>query len=131
MLRRHRAVSPRGGLACALRRFRVFCPNCGTQNTESAQTCSKCGFQLKGAAAPKFKGTMLMMNQSGGAPKLGGPTPAAGAPAPAPPAAPNSAGGGVPASGPAFKAEAPPIGGAPTAGAHGVPSRLKGTIVGV
>ena len=41
----------------------MFCPNCGTQNPDPAQTCSKCNFHLKGAAAPKFKGTMLMMNQ--------------------------------------------------------------------
>src|SRR5262249_8912443 len=42
------------------RRCCVFCPNCGTQNSETASTCTKCGFNLKGAAAPKFKGTMLM-----------------------------------------------------------------------
>jgi uncharacterized membrane protein YvbJ len=47
----------------------VFCPNCGTQNSETASTCIKCGFNLKGAAAPKFKGTMLMTNQPGGAPR--------------------------------------------------------------
>jgi hypothetical protein len=92
----------------------VFCPNCGTQNTETAPTCAKCGFQLKSAAAPKFKGTMLMMNQN---------PPGAPAPPTPPPV-------GSPASGPsavAFTAEAPPIGGAaPSPGA-----RLKGTIVGV
>lgn len=46
----------------------MFCPNCGTPNPETAQTCSKCNFHLKSAAAPKFKGTMLMMNQPGQAP---------------------------------------------------------------
>ncbi|MFO0659519.1 MAG: zinc ribbon domain-containing protein [Polyangiaceae bacterium] len=56
----------------------MFCPNCGTQNDEAASTCSKCGFNLK-ASAPKFKGTMLMVNS----PVAGG---AAPAPAPAPPA---------------------------------------------
>ena len=45
----------------------MFCPNCGTQNPETSQTCSKCSFNLKGAAAPKFKGTMLMMNQQAAA----------------------------------------------------------------
>ena len=40
----------------------MFCPNCGTQNDDDGVKCQKCGFNLKGAAAPKFKGTMLMMN---------------------------------------------------------------------
>lgn len=89
----------------------MFCPNCGTQNPETAPTCTKCGFQLKAgaAAAPKFKGTMLMMNQ-GAQPVPGGP-PSANVP---PPAA-------GPASG------APPAGAAPAA----PPNRLKGTMVGV
>jgi len=90
----------------------VFCPNCGTQNQEGAQACTKCGFALK-SAAPKFKGTMLMMNQ-GPLPVPGAPPPAAGAP---------------PASGPAsggVGAGAPSAGAAPQ-----MPSRLKGTIVGV
>jgi len=105
----------------------VFCPNCGTQNTETAQTCAKCSFQLKTAAAPKFKGTMLMMNQPGsipGAPPRPGSSPGVTPPQPA---------GGAPASGPGFTAEAAPIGaGAPPAGAApAAPSRLKGTMVGV
>ena len=37
----------------------MFCPNCGTQNSETASTCTKCGFNLKGAAAPKFKKVSL------------------------------------------------------------------------
>lgn len=87
----------------------MFCPNCGHQNAETAPTCAKCGFSLKGAAAPKFKGTMLMTNQPGG---MGAPRPPGASPTPPPPAA-------VP-------------GGAPSAGANpGAPSRLKGTIVGV
>src|SRR5580692_2393635 len=72
------------------RRCGVFCPNCGTQNPDSAQTCSKCNFNIKGAAAPKFKGTMLMMNQPiPGAPPGVGPqaAPAPAAPAPTPPPA--------------------------------------------
>jgi hypothetical protein len=57
----------------------VFCPNCGTQNPDAAQTCSKCNFHLKSVAAPKFKGTMLMMNQPAPAPA---PAPGGGAPQP-------------------------------------------------
>ena len=67
----------------------MFCPNCGTQNSETASTCTKCGFNLKGAAAPKFKGTMLMNQSPGGAPpgappvgwrSRAGPPPAPGMP---------------------------------------------------
>src|SRR6185295_19566036 len=70
----------------------LFCPNCGTKNPETATTCTKCGFNIKGAAAPKFKGTMLMMNQPGSskppAAPMGAPAPQAPAPqAPAPAAA--------------------------------------------
>jgi hypothetical protein len=79
----------------------VFCPNCGTQNPDTAQTCSKCNFNLKGAAAPKFKGTMLMQQ----APQVNVPKPAEPAGV-APPATP------PPATGP-------------------MPSKLKGTMVGV
>jgi hypothetical protein len=89
----------------------VFCPNWGTQNPDTAQTCSKCSFHLKGAAAPKFKGTMLMMNQP--VVPTGGPAPAAGNPA-------------APAGGP----PRPSASGAPP-GAANVPSKLKGTMVGV
>jgi hypothetical protein len=83
----------------------VFCPNCGTQNPDAAQTCSKCSFHLKSAAAPKFKGTMLMMNQPGAG--LGVPPP------PTPPPGRVTAG-----------AMPPP-------GAGPMPSKLKGTMVGV
>ncbi|MBX3261440.1 MAG: zinc ribbon domain-containing protein, partial [Labilithrix sp.] len=89
----------------------MFCPNCGTQNQETAQTCTKCGFSMK-SAAPKFKGTMLMMNQAGGPGSLPGPPPPA---APPPAAGPSSVGVGAPSAG----------------AAPGTPSRLKGTIVGV
>ncbi|MCK6592060.1 MAG: zinc-ribbon domain-containing protein, partial [Polyangiaceae bacterium] len=64
----------------------MFCPNCGTQNSETASTCSKCGFNLKGAAAPKFKGTMLMSQEPSrppsppGAPGAGLPPPPGGQP---------------------------------------------------
>lgn len=82
----------------------MFCPNCGTQNPDAAQTCSKCSFHLKGAAAPKFKGTMLMVNQPGA--PVGGPLVS-------PPGRPG------------------PAGAPPPPGAGPVPSRLKGTMVGV
>ena len=85
----------------------MFCPNCGTQNPEAAQTCSKCHFHLKSAAAPKFKGTMLMMNQPGAIPSS---PPVPGAPPPARPG---------------------PPGALPPPGAGAVPSKLKGTMVGV
>jgi hypothetical protein len=60
----------------------LFCPNCGTKNADTAQQCAKCSFQMKGAAAPKFKGTMLMMNQQPPAatPGVVGPRPTGGAP---------------------------------------------------
>ena len=83
--------------------------------------------QLKTAAAPKFKGTMLMMNQPGRSPgRRRVPAHRRGVTPPQP-------AGGAPASGPGFTAEAPPIGaGAPRAGAApAAPSRLKGTMVGV
>ncbi len=86
----------------------MFCPNCGAQNSESATTCQKCNFNLKGAAAPKFKGTMLMMNQPP-LPDMPGVPAAPGAP----PAAP------VPAAAPAAPV-APPM-----------PPRIKGTMVGM
>jgi hypothetical protein len=102
---------------------RVFCPNCGTQNPEAAATCSKCNFALKGVVAPKFKGTMLMMNQ----PQIPGVTPgvpaspapaAAGPPAPAPPV-------------PAAFGQRPSTPGAPPGAPGMMSSKLKGTMVGV
>ena len=63
----------------------MFCPNCGTQNPDAAQTCSKCNFHLKSAAAPKFKGTMLMMNQPGVLPGSPSSPPPPQAPPPARP----------------------------------------------
>jgi len=55
----------------------VFCPNCGTQNAEGSTACSSCGFNLKGSAAPKFKGTMLMNQGAMGGPPPGAPPTAA------------------------------------------------------
>jgi hypothetical protein len=70
----------------------VFCPNCGTQNDENNAKCQKCGFSIKGALAPKFKGTMLMMNAPPAVaqrlPSPGGTGPAAMAAKPVPAPAP-------------------------------------------
>lgn len=95
----------------------VFCPNCGTQNAETALTCSKpgCGFALKAAAAPKFKGTMLMQGNAQMPPRP--PVPEAMPPAPSP-------------SGSALQPP-PSMGHAPPGAAPGNAARLKGTIVGV
>src|SRR5579859_4415923 len=107
-----RPLALRARRAAAFWRCGVFCPNCGTQNPDAAQTCSKCNFHLKSVAAPKFKGTMLMMNQPGTVPV-------------APPAGgqqqqPNTQRTGLPGS-------TPP----PGAAGMPVPNRLKGTMVGV
>ncbi|MGA3122217.1 MAG: zinc-ribbon domain-containing protein [Polyangiaceae bacterium] len=83
----------------------MFCPNCGTQNPDAAQTCSKCNFHLKSVAAPKFKGTMLMMNQAAAASS----TPPPGAAAARPGVGPQPPGAWAPA----------------------IPNKLKGTMVGV
>ncbi len=92
----------------------MFCPNCGTQNPETAATCTKCNFNLKGAAAPKFKGTMLMMNNPGVTPAV--------------PRPPTPAGAAPPPGGP-LATPAPGELGAPLA--VPMPSKLKGTMVGV
>jgi hypothetical protein len=95
----------------------LFCPNCGTQNADTAQTCSKCDFHLQGLGAPKFKGTMLMMNQpqapqaTPGGPAVPGERPRAPMPAE------------IPAAPPATGAVARPAGLAM--------NKLKGTMVGV
>jgi hypothetical protein len=94
----------------------LFCPNCGTKNPETATTCVKCGFNIKGAAAPKFKGTMLMMNQSvpQKPPQAGQPATGA-APPQAAPKAPGAPAGALPAAPkPSFKGTM--VGVAPPAG---------------
>lgn len=91
----------------------MFCPSCGTQNSEPAQTCSKCGFVLKNLAVPKFKGTMLMVNPSSA------PSESTTLPAPQGPSA-----------GPPFGLSSPSPAGA-IRGQAGTPSKLKGTMVGV
>jgi hypothetical protein len=96
----------------------LFCPNCGTKNQDTATTCTKCGFNVKGAAAPKFKGTMLMMNQNVAALKAQAAAQAAA------PAAPQAA-----------HPSAPPPPGAPAPAPLGPPTpakpQFKGTMVGV
>jgi hypothetical protein len=98
---------------------RVFCPNCGTQNPDAAVTCSKCNFALKGVVAPKFKGTMLMMNQ----PQIPGVTPGVPAsPAPAAAVAPPV---------PTPMGQRPSAPGAPPGAPGMMSSKLRGTMVGV
>lgn len=118
----------------------MFCPNCGTQNEDSAAACQKCGFNLKGAAAPKFKGTMLMVNAPPTVPRPSTPSAgsapvAAGAPAvPAIPSAPVAPGGFAPRPAgtgkPLMKATmigvAPPSPGAVAPPAPQVPSPVAG-----
>ena len=95
----------------------MFCPNCGAQNQDTATACAKCGFALKAAAAaPKFKGTMLMMNAPATAKP---PAPAAPAPAAAPPQPPPA--GAPPAAAPGAAAPA----------AAGLKPKMKGTMIGV
>ncbi|RYE81568.1 MAG: zinc-ribbon domain-containing protein, partial [Myxococcales bacterium] len=96
------------------RRCGLFCPNCGAQNPDNATACSNCGFNLKPAtAAPKFKGTMLMMNSpfAGGAPSV-----------PGEPGAPGVPGAPLPSS--------PPPGVDPN-DPNGGRRQMKGTIVGI
>jgi hypothetical protein len=65
----------------------VFCPNCGSPNTDEATACAKCGTALKAAgpkvAPSKFKGTMMMSGVTPPRPQA----PGAGLPPPAAPAA--------------------------------------------
>jgi len=107
----------------------VFCPNCGTQNSETASTCTKCGFNLKGAAAPKFKGTMLMNQSPSAAPAPGAPP---GAPRPMPmptpqPMNPGLAGTvvGVPPAGLGMAPSAASPPGPPAPGGYGAPPQQQ------
>lgn len=59
----------------------AFCPNCGTPNTDQAEKCVSCSFELKPKAQAKFKGTIMMSGVS--APVAGKPPAQAQAPAPA------------------------------------------------
>lgn len=83
----------------------AFCPNCGTPNTDQAEKCVSCSFELAPKQKAKFKGTIMMSGvqaptgQPGAAPPAAAPPPAAppgpvvfspgsNAPAPVAPAAP-------------------------------------------
>lgn len=87
----------------------AFCPNCGTSNTEQAENCVSCGFELAPKQKAKFKGTIMMsgVKVPGGSP---GATPAGsnepGQP-PASPAAP-AAGTTPPAQTPSTPSSQPP-----------------------
>jgi hypothetical protein len=73
----------------------AFCPNCGTPNTDQAEKCVSCGFELATKQKNKFKGTMMMSgikvpgqpqpNQPAASPPPAAGTPSNVAPAPAPP----------------------------------------------
>ena len=71
----------------------IYCPNCGTPNTDTATSCVGCNTELKnpnaGEKKPKFKGTM-MMSGVGAAPKPAAPPEAAPPPPATPPAGPPS-----------------------------------------
>jgi len=72
----------------------AFCPNCGTPNTDQADKCVSCSFELATKQKAKFKGTIMMSGVQaptagappGAAPPAAAPPPAA--PAPVAPAAP-------------------------------------------
>lgn len=60
----------------------AFCPNCGTPNTDQAEKCVSCAFELSPKHKAKFKGTIMMSGVQ--APTAPG-QPAAAPPAAAPP----------------------------------------------
>jgi hypothetical protein len=72
----------------------AFCPNCGTPNTEQAERCVACGFELiVPKQKAKFKGTIMMSGIKAPAslaeaavPEPAPPQPASSAPASLPPA---------------------------------------------
>jgi hypothetical protein len=92
----------------------AFCPHCGTGVTEQASACPACGqavgTKLKGA---RFKGTMMT---------VGGQLQAA---APKPVTAPPTI------AGPASKQPIAAAAAAPPPASHAVPTRNKGTMMGV
>jgi hypothetical protein len=92
----------------------AFCPNCGTPNTDQAEKCVSCAFELAPKQKAKFKGTIMMSG-------VQAPT-APGAPAAAPPGArpPQAA----PAPAPA------PVPSAPPAGAGGKNLGFEKTMMG-
>ncbi len=66
----------------------AFCPNCGTPNTDQAEKCVSCSFELAPKQKAKFKGTIMMSGvqaptgQPGAAPPAAAPPPAARPPGP-------------------------------------------------
>jgi hypothetical protein len=77
----------------------AFCPNCGTPNTDQAEKCVSCGFELGQKQKAKFKGTIMMsgINVPGQAPTPSAP---ANTPTNAPPPAAPAASAAAPASTP-------------------------------
>lgn len=108
----------------------MFCPSCGTKNSETATTCTQCGFGLAQGGASKFKGTMVMTAPSeltgSGAPATPAPAAPAAAPKPgfkgtmigvappgishAPGATPGAQGGGSASAPPGYAPPASPAG---------------------
>jgi hypothetical protein len=116
----------------------AFCPNCGTPNTDQAEKCVSCAFELAPKQKAKFKGTIMMSGvQAPAAPAAppGARPPQAAPPATAPAPAPVQAGAGGknlgfektmmgPMAAPPIQpppAHSPPGGFAPTAPAFGQP----------
>ena len=60
----------------------AFCPNCGTPNTDQAEKCIACGFELAVKQKAKFKGTIMMTGVKAPGPP---PEPAPASPAPSQP----------------------------------------------
>src|SRR5688572_31755766 len=72
----------------------AFCPNCGTPNTDQAEKCVSCAFELAPKQKAKFKGTIMMQNvqlPAGGAKPAQPAAPTAAPPSPAPAPAPTPA----------------------------------------
>ncbi len=67
----------------------AFCPNCGTPNTDQAEKCVACGYELSSPKQKaKFKGTIMMSGIKAPAAPEAQPAPAAQPPAPPSPAPP-------------------------------------------
>lgn len=79
----------------------AFCPNCGTPNTDQADKCVSCGFELGQKQKAKFKGTIMMSGIN-----VPGQAPAPSAPANTAPA--NAAPPAAPAASPAVPESVPP-----------------------
>jgi hypothetical protein len=112
----------------------AFCPNCGTPNTDQAEKCVSCSFDLAPKQKAKFKGTIMMQGVQlpGAAPKPAAPAPA---PAPSAAAAPAPAPASLPAPAPATGKNvgfektilgAPGLGGLPAVKAPSTPAAALG-----